>query len=101
MAVRGVGYFDGRGTFFKTAEEATISDLATVLGRVGDGESLAPGIAKTLLIKRRTIEHIFADHDRMMEGASSVAPPDGDTRRREPPVTNDDYGTVTRLRATH
>ncbi len=68
MAVRGVGYFDGKGVFHKHPEEATISDLAGILGRVGEGDSLAPGIAKILLEKRREIEHIFADHDAMIQG---------------------------------
>jgi len=43
MAHKGIGFFDGRGHFFKTPDEATISDLAALLGRIGDGESLAPG----------------------------------------------------------
>ena len=68
MAVRGYGYFDSRGQFFKHPDEATISDLAAMLGRVGEGDSLAPGIAKILLEKRREIEHVFADHDAMVQG---------------------------------
>jgi hypothetical protein len=96
-----VGYFDGRGTFFKSAEEATISDLATVLGRVGDGDSLAPGIAKILLVNRRTIEHIFADHDRMIDGATVATPAPNVTARRSSVLVSEDRGTVTPLRATH
>jgi hypothetical protein len=65
MALRGIGYFDSRGQFFRTPEEATISDLAATLGRVGEGEGLAQGIAKTLLEKRSEIERMFADHDAM------------------------------------
>ncbi len=66
MANSGTAFFDGKGQFFKTPEEATMSDLAAVLGRVGDGESLAPGIAKTLFQRRIEIERIFADHDQML-----------------------------------
>jgi hypothetical protein len=66
MATSGTAYFDGKGQFFKTPEDATISDLAGMLGRVGEGDSLAPGIAKTLFQKRIEIERIFADHDDMM-----------------------------------
>jgi hypothetical protein len=66
MANSGTAYFDSKGHFFKTPEEATTSDLAAILGRVGDGESLAPGIAKTLYQKRIEIERIFADHDEML-----------------------------------
>jgi hypothetical protein len=69
MAHSGTGYFDKKGQYHKTPEEATISDLAGILGRVGDGESLAPGIAQMLLLKRDEIEQIFADHDQMLRAA--------------------------------
>jgi hypothetical protein len=68
MANRGVGYFDSKGQYYKTPEEATMSDIAALLGRMGEGDSLAPGIAKIILDKRRDIEHILADHDRMVQG---------------------------------
>jgi hypothetical protein len=83
MAHIGNGYFDKRGHFFKTPGEATASDLAAVLGRIGDGESLAPGIAQMLLDRRQDIEDIFAQHDDMVrhsreterdEEASNVTP---------------------------
>ncbi|MFN3748843.1 MAG: hypothetical protein ACK4SJ_09180 [Sphingorhabdus sp.] len=66
MAHTGTGYFDSKGQYFRTPSEATISDLAGLLGRVGDGESLAPGIAYIILEKRVEIERIFADHDAML-----------------------------------
>lgn len=66
MAMRGIGFFDAKGHYFKTPEEATMSDLASMLGRVGDGESLALGIAKTLLDRRAEVEKIFTDHDNMV-----------------------------------
>jgi hypothetical protein len=68
MAHKGIGFFDGRGHFFKTPDEATISDLAALLGRIGDGESLAPGIAQTLLCRRDELEQLFRDHDEMIAG---------------------------------
>lgn len=71
MALRGIGYFDSRGQFFRTPDEATISDLAATLGRVGEGEGLAQGIAKTLLEKRVEIEQLFADHDAMIAASGS------------------------------
>ena len=52
MAVRGIAFYDNQGQYFKSAEEASASDLAGVLGRVGDGDSLAPGIARIMLAKR-------------------------------------------------
>ena len=82
MARKGTGFFDARGHYYKTPEEATVSDLAGVLGKIGDGESLAPGIAHTMLERRAEIERLFAEHDAMMADFE--------------PVTS---GKVTRLRA--
>ncbi len=66
MAKKGTGYFDRKGQFFKSARDATASDLAALLGQIGDGESLAPGIAQMMLERRAEIERLFADHDAMM-----------------------------------
>lgn len=66
MAKKGTGYFDRKGQFFKTPREATVSDIAALLGQIGDGESLAPGIAQTLIERRTEIERLFAEHDEMM-----------------------------------
>ncbi|HEU4820724.1 MAG TPA: hypothetical protein VFS87_06155 [Qipengyuania sp.] len=66
MARKGIGFFDTKGHFFKSPEEATISDIASLLGKVGDGESLAPGIAHILLRRREELEKLFAEHDAMM-----------------------------------
>lgn len=66
MARKGTGYFDRKGHFFKTAKDATASDIAALLGQIGEGESLAPGIAHLLLERRADIERLFAEHDAMM-----------------------------------
>lgn len=66
MARKGIGFFDSKGHFFKSPEEATVSDIASLLGKVGDGESLAPGIAHILLNRREDLEKLFAEHDQMM-----------------------------------
>lgn len=81
MAKKGTGYFDRKGHFFKSAREATASDIAGLLGQIGDGESLAPGIAQSLLEKRAEIERLFAEHDAMMEDE----------------LAGDDSGKVTKL----
>ncbi|MEM9086845.1 MAG: hypothetical protein AAGB23_13050 [Pseudomonadota bacterium] len=70
MAKSGRGYFDRKGQFFRTPREATASDLAAMLGQIGDGESLAPGIAQTLIERRTDIEGLFAEHDVMMAEAT-------------------------------
>ena len=76
MACKGVGYFDSKGHFYKTPNEATVSDLSSMLGKIGEGDSLAPGIALMLLEKRDEIEKIFAEHDLMADDvpAGIVAP---------------------------
>ena len=66
MAHRGTGFFDTRGNYHKTPEDATIADLAATLGKIGEGDSLAPGIAQMLLTKRTEIERLFAEHDTML-----------------------------------
>ena len=65
MAKMGTAFFDNKGAFHKTPEEATVSDLAALLGKIGEGESLAPGIAYMLLEKREEIEALFAEFDAM------------------------------------
>lgn len=85
MAHSGTGFFDSKGNYFRSPEEATISDLAAMLGRVGEGESLAPGLAHMMLEKRSEIDAIFADHDAMLRIATA-------SKR------DDDDGTVARLR---
>lgn len=84
MANRGIGFFDSKSQYFRTAQEATISDIAALLGRMGDGDSLAPAIAKIILDKRREIEHIFRDHDDMVQGG-----PSDENIAVNPPACND------------
>ncbi|WP_375291928.1 hypothetical protein [Qipengyuania sp.] len=72
MARKGIGFFDSKGHFFKTAEDATVSDIASLLGKVGEGESLAPGIAHILLRRREELERLFAEHDAMMAEHEAV-----------------------------
>lgn len=84
MARQGTGFFDAKGHYFKSPEEATVSDIAGILGKIGDGESLAPGIAYTLLDKRSEIERLFAEHDAMMADYQPVG-----------------VGKVTRIGARH
>ncbi len=67
MAKKGMGFFDRKGHFFRNPKEATASDIASLLGQIGEGESLAPGIAHLLLEKRSELEVLFAEHDEMVE----------------------------------
>lgn len=74
MAHKGMGFFDNRGHFFKSPEEATISDISVLLGRIGDGDSLAPGIATMLLQRRLDLERIFVEHDEMLLAKAAMLP---------------------------
>lgn len=72
MAHTGTGFFDRKGNFFKSARDATVSDLAALLGKIGEGESLAPGIANMLLERRADIEQLFAEHDQMLDEEAAL-----------------------------
>ncbi|MFM7403936.1 MAG: hypothetical protein ACKO1N_07555 [Erythrobacter sp.] len=72
MAHTGTGFFDRKGHFFKTARDATVSDLAGLLCQIGEGESLAPGIAFMLLERRADIERLFGEHDKMLEEEAAM-----------------------------
>lgn len=95
MANRGIGFFDSKGQYFRTAQEATMSDIAALLGRMGEGDSLAPGIAKIILDKRREIEHIFRDHDDMVQGGA--VPVDIADQRRVERRAESDASNVTSI----
>lgn len=72
MAHTGTGFFDRKGNFYKNPRDATVSDLAGLLGQIGEGESLAPGIAYMLLERRAEIERLFAEHDAMLEQEAAI-----------------------------
>ena len=72
MARKGIGFFDSKGHFFKSPEDATVSDISALLGKVGEGESLAPGIAHILLRRRDDLERLFAEHDAMMADFAAI-----------------------------
>lgn len=67
-----------RGGLHSTPEKATLADLAGVLGRVGEEGGMTAGVAKLLFDKREDIEHVFAEHDRMVEAAVTASEPSGD-----------------------
>ena len=79
MARKGIGFFDSKGHFFKSPEDATVSDIAALLGKVGEGESLAPGIAHILLRRRDELEKLFAEHDQMMSDYAAIIEKSVDT----------------------
>lgn len=66
MAQRGFGYFDRKGEFFKTASEATRSDLISLLEEVGAGSAEVDAVANALIGRRGELERIFSEHDEMV-----------------------------------
>ncbi len=71
MARIGKAFFDNRGGFHKTPEEAVMADIAALLGKIGEGESLSLGIAHVMMEKREQIEALFEQYDRMVEDMRS------------------------------
>lgn len=66
MARISIAYADNRGQLHASAEQAVLSDLTAILGRIGAESGITSGIAKCLLEKRAEVEQAFADHDAMI-----------------------------------
>lgn len=66
MASQCIAFRDSKGGLHASLEEATLKDLAAVLGRVGDEGGMTAGVAKLILDKRMEIERIFAEHDELV-----------------------------------
>lgn len=61
---------DSTGAMHSTKEAALTSELVRALGHVGNGEGMAPGIAKMLVEKRDQIMPLLAAFD-VPEGDAS------------------------------
>lgn len=66
MASQCIAFRDSKGGLHASLEEATLKDLAAVLGRVGDEGGMTAGVAKLIFDKRQEIERIFAEHDELV-----------------------------------
>ncbi len=60
-------FADNSGITHDTPEEATIADIALVLGRLSADSGIAGGVAKLIFDKRAEIEAAFAEFDEMAE----------------------------------
>jgi hypothetical protein len=69
MASQCIAFRDSKGGLHASLEEATLKDLAVVLGRVGDEGGMTAGVAKLIFDKRQEIERIFAEHDELVDTA--------------------------------
>ncbi|MBA4751082.1 MAG: hypothetical protein H2055_02470 [Sphingopyxis sp.] len=72
MATECTAYRDVKGGLHSTPEKATLADLASVLGRVGEEGGMTAGVAKLIFEKRDEIERVFREHDEML----GAQPPD-------------------------
>lgn len=72
MASQCIAFRDSKGGLHASLEEATLKDLAGVLGRVGDEGGMTAGVAKLILDKRQEIERIFAEHDELARSNPGV-----------------------------
>ncbi len=66
MATECTAYRDSAGGLHSTPAKATLADLASVLGRVGEEGGMTAGVAKLMFDKREEIERVFAEHDHMV-----------------------------------
>jgi hypothetical protein len=66
MARECTAYRDAKGGLHSSPEKATLEDLASVLGRVGDEAGMTGGVARMIFDKRGDIERVFAEHDAMI-----------------------------------
>jgi hypothetical protein len=66
MASQCIAFRDSKGGLHASLEKATLEDLASVLGRVGEEGGMTAGVAKLIFDKRLDIERIFAEHDAMI-----------------------------------
>lgn len=87
MAKKSTGYFDNRGNYHETPKAATVSDIAALMGHVGEdgNQTLAPGIANFILERRAEIENIYAEHDELI--ADDLAASGGERIRTRRNVT--------------
>jgi hypothetical protein len=57
-------YADSKGNMFKTAVEATLSDITLLFGNL---EGMAPGIARVVFEKRTEIEKLYKEYNETQE----------------------------------
>lgn len=74
MASGCMAYRDSKGYLHTSPEKATLEDLASVLGRVGDEGGMTSGVARMIFDKRQEIERVFAEHDAMVEACPMQTP---------------------------
>lgn len=63
-------FADNRGMVHTSAEQAVLSDIETVLGRIGADAGITSGLAQKILEKRTEIEAAFADYDALTASAA-------------------------------
>ena len=69
MAIECIAYRDSKGGLHSSLEKATLEDLASVLGRVGEEGGMTSGVARMIFDKRAEIERVFSEHDALVASA--------------------------------
>lgn len=68
MAKTVQAFTDNRGQIHTSAEQAVLSDITFILGRLGGESGITSGIAQRLLEKREEIRQAFAEFDALTGG---------------------------------
>lgn len=71
MAKATRAFLDNAGKLHVTAENATLSDLEAILGRLGGDAGITSGLAQKIFQKRAEIEAAFAEFDQLTGGANA------------------------------
>ncbi|MEE4154396.1 MAG: hypothetical protein V2I27_09590 [Erythrobacter sp.] len=71
MARAGTGFFDNSGNFFKSADDATVSDLAALFGPIGEDENAAYIAARMILERRSEIAKLLSEHDALVNAGQT------------------------------
>lgn len=69
---------DSKGQLHPTKEAALYVEIERLLGHVGTGESLAPGIARLLVERRDRLMPLLDAFDADLAGGTDPTPPPGD-----------------------
>lgn len=76
MVKRVTVFEDVRGNCHSSAEEATICDIAAILGQVGEEVGFTNGVARLIFERRREIERAFTEFDKMATPAAIIDYPE-------------------------
>ncbi len=71
MAKATRAFLDNSGKLHSTPENATLSDIASILGRIGADTGITAGLAQKIFEKRAELEAAFSDYDSLCEAGDA------------------------------